>query len=218
MGSGARDSGSRDRPAVVIVVSGMQGAGKSTVAQALARRLPRAARIEPDALQAMIVSGGRWPEARAMSAEAAAQLRLRLHHACLLARSFVAAGFCAVIDDIVIGRRLDDLRAELAGERFLFVMLTPRLDVVRRREAGRGTRLWESWGWMDEEIRGATERVGLWLDTSEQTVAQTVEAILGRAWDEAWVEAPAAPSPSRTGSASGRSGASSPGSAGSRPG
>src|SRR5215204_1887840 len=103
--SPATDSTGRRRPLpapgggaagepVVIVVSGMQGAGKSTVATALARRLPRAARIEPDALQAMIVSGGRWPEAREMSAAAAAQLRLR--HACLLARSFVAAGFCAV--------------------------------------------------------------------------------------------------------------------------
>ena len=177
---------------VGIVVSGMQGAGKSTVATALARRLPRAARIEPDALQAMIVSGGRWPEDREMSAEALRQLRLRLHHACLLARSFVAAGFCAVIDDLIMGARLDDLLAELAGERFLFVMLTPRLDVVRQREAGRGTRLWETWGWMDAEIRTATARVGLWLDTSEQTVEQTVAAILSRAWEEAWVEAPVA--------------------------
>ena len=29
-----------------------------------------------------------------------------------------------------------------------------------------------------------TPRIGLWLDTSEQTPAQTVDEILGRAWTE----------------------------------
>jgi predicted kinase len=176
----------------VIVISGMQGAGKSTVADRLARRLPRAARIRGDDLQELIVSGGRWPERREMSAEAQAQLRLRLHNACLLARSFVRAGFSAVVDDIVIGRRVDDLLAELRGWRFIFVMLTPRLEVVRRRERGRGTRLWESWGWMEEEIRSGTPRIGLWLDTSAQSAEETVDEILRRAWREGWVEAPAA--------------------------
>jgi predicted kinase len=175
----------------VIVISGMQGAGKSTVADRLARRLPRAARIRGDDLQEMIVSGGRWPEQREMSAEAMAQLRLRLHNACLLARSFVRAGFSAVVDDIVIGRRVDDLLAELRGWRFIFVLLTPRLEVVRRRELERGTRLWPSWGWMEAEIRSGTPRIGLWLDTSAQSAQETVDEILRRAWREGWVEAPA---------------------------
>lgn len=178
-------------PAVVVVISGMQGAGKSTVADRLARRLPRAARISADALQELIVAGGRWPERRDMSAEAERQLRLRLHHACLLARSFVGAGFTAVVDDIVVGTRLDDLLAELAGRRFIFVMLTPRLEVVRQREHGRGTSLYDEWAWMDGEIRTGTRRLGLWLDTSAQTADETADELLRRAWVEGWVEAPA---------------------------
>lgn len=166
----------------------MQGAGKTTVADVLARRLERAARVNSDALQELIVSGGRWPEDRVMSEEALRQLRLRLHNACLLARSFVAAGFTAVIDDIVIGARLDDLLKELKGQRCLFVMLTPRLEVVQERERGRGTRLWEQWGWMDDEIRTSTRRVGLWLDSSDQTAEETVDEILRRAWSEGWVD------------------------------
>src|SRR5688572_19631298 len=114
----------------------MQGAGKTTVADGLARRLKRAARINSDSLQEMIVSGGRWPERREMSAEAARQLRLRLRNACLLACSFVEAGFTAVVDDIVIGARLDDLLEELHGQRFIFVMLAPGLEIVRERERG----------------------------------------------------------------------------------
>jgi chloramphenicol 3-O-phosphotransferase len=176
--------------AAVVVISGIQGAGKSTVADRLARRLPRAARVSSDALQEMIVSGGRWPESRVPSEDAAHQLRLRLRHACLLARSFVGAGFTAVVDDIVLGERVEDLLAELAGGRFIFVMLTPRLEVVRERERGRGSHLYRNWGWLDEELRHATRRLGLWLDSSAQSAEETAEEVLRRAWEEGWVEAP----------------------------
>jgi predicted kinase len=186
----------------LIVVSGTQGAGKSTVARGLAAGLERGAWVSADALQQMIVAGGRWPEGRAMSPEAAQQLRLRLHNACTLGLSFVAAGFSAVVDDIVIGERVDDLLEELAGRRFVFVMLTPRPEVVRERERGRGTRLWTDWEWLTEEIERRTRRIGLWLDTSDQTPAETVAAILARGWSEGMVEAPARPSRARPSAAS----------------
>jgi predicted kinase len=178
------------REPTLIVISGTQGAGKSTVAQALARRFERGAWVSADVLQKMIVSGGRWPEGADMSVDAEQQLRLRLTHACLLGRSFVAAGITAVVDDIVIGSRLDDLLEELAGQRFVFVMLTPRLDVVRERERGRGTNLWQQWEWLDDEVRTKTRRIGLWLDTSDLSVDETVDLILARAWTDGLVDAP----------------------------
>jgi predicted kinase len=178
-----------DEP-TLFVVSGTQGAGKSTVAQLLARRFERGAWVSADALQKMIVSGRCWPEGATMSADAERQLRLRLANACLLGRSFVAAGITAVVDDIVIGSRVDELLEELAGERFVFVMLTPRLEVVRERERGRGTALWEQWEWLDDEIRTKTRRIGLWLDNSDQTPDETVGEILARGWTDGLVEAP----------------------------
>lgn len=179
-------------PPTLFVVSGTQGAGKSTVARLLAGRFERGAWVSADALQGMIVAGGLWPEGRQMSAEAERQLRLRLRHACLLARSFVAAGFTAVVDDIVVGARLEHLLAELAGQPFVFVMLTPRLEIVRARERERGTRLWEQWEWLDAEIRTRTRRLGLWLDSSDLTTDQTVDEILRRAWTDGLVSAPPA--------------------------
>ncbi|MDQ0761187.1 putative kinase [Streptomyces canus] len=41
----------------VVLVTGVMAAGKSTVAQALAERLPRAAHVRGDVFRRMIVSG-----------------------------------------------------------------------------------------------------------------------------------------------------------------
>ena len=166
----------------------MQGAGKTTVAGLLARRFKRGAHVSGDALQRMIVSGSEWPEQREMSEEARRQLRLRLRHVCTLGTSFLAAGFTAVLDDIVIGLSVDDLLEDLRDQPFIFVMLAPALDVVKRREIGRGTRLWEAWAWMDDEIRKRTRRIGLWIDSSEQTADETADEILGRCWTEGLVQ------------------------------
>ena len=90
----------------IYVISGTQGAGKSTVAKLLAEQFSRGAWVSADALQRMIVAGRVWPEGPAMSGEAERQLWLRLKNACLLATSFVGLGIDAVIDDIVIGDRV----------------------------------------------------------------------------------------------------------------
>ena len=37
---------------------------------------------------------------------------------------------------------------------------------------------------LDAEFRADTPRIGLWLDTSEQSPAQTVDEILARAWTD----------------------------------
>src|SRR5262249_19226069 len=172
----------------IIVVSGLPGAGKSTTAARIAQALPRAAHIEADRLQQLIVSGGRWPSRdAALDDEAARQLSLRLRNACARPRAFRAAGFAAIVDEICIGTRLDELRRELATP-FHFVMLHPSLAALAARNATRAKRdAFEQSRALHRVIEHETERIGLWLDTSALDVEQTVRTILARL-DDARVE------------------------------
>ncbi len=171
----------RHQPAI-IVVSGIMASGKSTVARLLASRFARGVHVEADALQRMIVSGGTWVgEAGEPSGEAARQLRLRLRNMCLLGRSFYEAGFTAVLDDIIIGERWRELQDDLRGLPFSLVVLAPSADVViRERDTGRAKApqgaAWATY--LDRELRATMAGIGLWVDSSDQTPEQTVEAIL----------------------------------------
>ena len=183
-----------DSRRAIFVISGTQGAGKTTVASLLAQRFERGAHVSADTLQKMIVSGREWPVASQtnvntpeVEGEAGRQLRLRLRNMCLLGRSFFEAGFTAVLDDIVVGARIDDVREDLAGLDFLFVMLVPSVAAVRERERQRGTDLWPEWEWLTEQFLNAPRDIGLWLDTSHQSADETVDEIMRRAWDEALV-------------------------------
>jgi predicted kinase len=185
-----------DQRHAIFVVSGTQGAGKTTVSSLLARRFRRGVHVSADALQKMIVSGHQWPIASQTTintdseGEAARQLRLRNSNMCLLGLSFFEAGFTVVLDDIIVAERLSELRGHLADVDFMFVMLTPSFEVVRQRERQRGTELWREWEWLTELIERTDDRIGLWLDSSTQTADETVDEIMRRAWDEALVPSP----------------------------
>jgi len=160
------------------------GAGKSTVAQLLADRLPKAAHVRGDAFRRMIVSG-RAEMVPAAEEEAIAQLQLRYDLAALVVDGYAGAGFTAVYQDIVLGDDLVQATDRIRARPLFVVVLAPRPDVVERRAEWRTkTAGYGSWtvGALDLMLR-ETPRIGLWLDTSHQTGQETVEEILGRAVD-----------------------------------
>lgn len=123
----------------------------------------------------LIVSGGVSPEGDTWSAEARRQLRLRLHNACVLAESFAAAGFDAVVDDIVTGDRVGHLLEELPGP-FAMVTLAPTWESLVARWRAMHSPFVDQWAWMEADL-ARTERLGLWLDTTAMTPNQVVDQI-----------------------------------------
>lgn len=156
-------------------------AGKSTVAQGLAERLPRAAHVRGDAFRRMIVSGRHELEPDE-TAEATAQLWLRYRLTALVADGYAEAGFTAVVQDVVVGRDLARYVELLATRPRFVVVLAPRPDVLADRERARNKKGYGAWtvDSLDHLLRHETPRSGLWLDTSDQTPEQTITEILAR--------------------------------------
>lgn len=180
----------------IYLVSGIPGAGKTTVSRLLAQRFARGVHIESDLLQEMIVTGGVWPDGQPSGtstvwgdeAEGQRQLRLRCRNACLVADSFFEAGFTPIVDDVIIGGRLQHFRDDLHSGPLLFVLLTPDLDIVHERDATRPDKhVFDKWGYLDEVMRAEKPKVGLWLNSSRMTGDETVDEILRRT-DQARIE------------------------------
>jgi broad-specificity NMP kinase len=173
--------------ALIWIISGTQGVGKTTVSRLLAERFDRSVHLESDRLRRVIIRGERrvamenWdPVSHRFDDETQRHLELRYRNDALLARSHHEAGFTPIIDDVVIGPWVEWLRQELEPLPVIFVMLEAQPDVLETREIGRGTALFREWDWLAAEIRVRTPHVGLWLDNSDWTPEQTVAEILRR--------------------------------------
>lgn len=164
----------------IILVTGNMAAGKSTVAQALAERLPKSVHLRGDLFRRMIVKG-QVPMGFALNEEALAQLNLRYDIAATVAKMYVDAGFTVVYQDIIIGETLATTVERLRPLGLHVVVLCPSAQTIAEREAGRGK---QGYGAADEimafdkVLRESTPRVGFWLDTSTLTVEATVDTIL----------------------------------------
>ncbi|MFI7449832.1 AAA family ATPase [Nonomuraea sp. NPDC049714] len=175
----------------VFLITGISASGKSTVGQALAERLPRSAHVRGDAFRRMVVSGGEGmtPEpSQEAQREALRQLHLRYRIAAAAADLYVEEGFTPIVQDVVLGPELSLFVKLIRTRPLMVVVLAPDAVTVERRERERAKTGYGAWtvAQLDTALRRDTPRIGLWLDTSAQTPAETVEEILARA-DEAVV-------------------------------
>ncbi|MDA3625371.1 AAA family ATPase [Saccharopolyspora sp. WRP15-2] len=171
----------------ILLITGIQAAGKSTIAQGIAERLPRSVHLRGDAFRRMVV-GGREEMAATPSDEALRQLRLRHRLTAQTADAYFTAGFTVVAQDVVLGEHLTELVEQVRSRPLLVVVLAPDVEAIAEREAGRGKAAYGTFqiAELNEVLHERTPRLGLWLDTSDQTPEQTVEEILER-WTEAVV-------------------------------
>jgi cytidylate kinase len=164
---------------MVIVITGVMAAGKSTVAQRLAERLARSAHVRGDAFRRMIVSGRRelMPDLQAAALD---QLWLRYRLSAATADAYAAAGFTAIVQDVILGADLAAYLELIVTRPRHLVVLAPRPEVVEQREATRPKAGYGAWtvAGLDRALRAETPRAGLWIDNSDQSPDETVEAIL----------------------------------------
>lgn len=170
----------------IFIITGIMASGKSTVAQLLAERFQRGVHVHGDIYRKMIVAG-RDEMSPDPSDEALRQLNLRYKLSASTADAYFEAGFNVVVQDNIIGKMLQDFVGMVRNRPLFVVVLCPHPEVVAEREAARPKKGYGSWGVteFDRLFRNETPKIGLWLDSSEQTPEETVDEILTRAWRDA---------------------------------
>ncbi len=120
----------------ILLVTGIMASGKSTVSQLLAERFDRSVHLRGDIFRKMIVNDRR--EVRPDSDDDGLdQLRLRYRLAAQAADDYLEAGFNVIVQDVVVGRVLEDFVSYVRNRPFYVVVLCPNAQAVEAREAAR---------------------------------------------------------------------------------
>ncbi|MGC4938687.1 AAA family ATPase [Kribbella sp. DT2] len=166
-----------------LLVTGMPGAGKSTVTKLVAQRLDRSARLGGDEVNAMIVNGFVWALGEPAD-EAARQVELLHRNLCALAGNFSDAGFTPLIDAMIPSReKLDFFVDLLAPRRVLLVVLAPGIEICRYRNTVRDPEDrfdFDGYEALEAAMKRELGDAGWWIDTADLTPARTADLIVAR--------------------------------------
>jgi adenylylsulfate kinase-like enzyme len=165
--------GQTARPGAILVLSGMPGAGKSTVARILAGRFDRGVHLDLDLILHHFVVAGPVPYDPA-------QIELALRNAGALAANFHDRDFGVVVEGAIPDRAsLEIIRSTVAPRPVTLVVLAPPLSVSVQRDRDRGGKqVAHLFTHLDAPMRTELASEGVWLDTAGMTPAQTAEQVL----------------------------------------
>lgn len=173
----------------IYVVTGVMASGKSTVAEALAGRLEKGVHLRGDVFRKMIVTG-REEMCENPSKEALKQLDMRYSITAKAAIEYYTNGFSVVVQDNYLGEKLLYFVELLKSYPTYVVVLSPDIKTIMQRERDRGKK-----GYIGFTVESLyrhfieeTPRIGLWLDTTDMTVEETVNEILRRVDSEANID------------------------------
>ncbi|GAB1639670.1 AAA family ATPase [Krasilnikovia sp. MM14-A1259] len=168
----------------ILLITGMPGAGKSTVSRLVAQRLSRAARVDGDTVGEMVLSG-RVKFFEEPADEAARQTELTHRNLCSLAAHFFDAGFTPLIDGVISQRTELERFVKLLTPRPVFlVVLAPGIDVCRHRNRVRdpADRFdFDGYGELDAQMRNELGGSGWWFDTSGLREDETADLLISEA-------------------------------------
>jgi predicted kinase len=164
-----------------VIVTGMPGAGKTTITSLVAQQMPRAAQVGGDDVNALIRSGYVWFMGRP-SEEALRQDELCNRNMCSLANNFVDFGFTVLMDTVLADRcELDLFLALMSPRPVRLVVLDPGVDACTSRNAARDPETqfeFDGYERLDADMRREFGDIGWWLDTSAMTAEQTVDLVV----------------------------------------
>ena len=161
------------------MVTGAMAAGKSTVADLLAIRLPKSVHIHGDVFRRMVVNG-RADMTPNPSPDAIGQLNLRYDLAAMAADRYAEEGYDVIVQDVILGKDLADFVKRIETPERYLVVLSPSVSAMEWREEQRSKDGYVhlSPDALDDVLRRETAQIGYWLDSSTQTPDETVDDIL----------------------------------------
>lgn len=171
-----------------VIVSGMPGAGKSTVTRLAAGLLPKSAQIKGDDVNLMIVRGAVWFMGTPRD-EALRQYELCKRNLCALASNFVDFGFTVFVDTVVQDRAMLDLLVALLSPRpTRLVILAPGIDVCRQRNAARPAHeqfAFDGYEQLEADMHRDLDDAAWWFDTASLTPDATADRLVAEVVERA---------------------------------
>src|SRR6266498_4185545 len=188
------------RPAIVLI-SGIPGAGKTTVSKLVASEIPYSALIDGDAIHDLVLNGRVYLAARKKvlspskpndeKDEVAKQFALRDRNIASLADNLAAAGFVVILDDVfVVKWRLNRFLGYVRMRPVFMVTLDAAKDMAEARDAARSEKtVFPTWSHLYEQLHSKMAGIGCWIESSSQTPEETATELLSRVWLEGIVAA-----------------------------